>query len=175
MDFAQVERKVAQLRQELAAGRLTEEQFKARLREMMVQDKRGNWWMVGYETGEWYRHDGSDWVRADPPGYAAPEPTPQPVVPPARVSRNSAFQSGEQTSLLPKPQLGKGIVVFLLGLVISVALGWGLAALTFSILHENMGLEYDLANAFGFACWGIVGLGGIIQSILVAQKVWRGK
>jgi hypothetical protein len=66
MSFPEVEREVAKLRQDLAAGRLTEEQFKARLRELMVQDEHGNWWMVGYETGEWYRHDGTDWVRADP-------------------------------------------------------------------------------------------------------------
>jgi hypothetical protein len=66
MNFAEVEREVAKLRQELAAGRLAEEQFKARLRELMVENTEGNWWMVGYETGEWYRHDGSDWVRADP-------------------------------------------------------------------------------------------------------------
>ena len=74
MNFAEVETEVAKLRQELATGHLTEEQFKARLREMMVEDKEGNWWMVGYETGEWYRHDGTDWVQDDPPGRAAPEP-----------------------------------------------------------------------------------------------------
>jgi len=67
MNFAEVERVVAKLRQDLAAGRLTEEQFKTRLREMMVQDERGDWWMVGYETGEWYRHDGTDWVPDQPP------------------------------------------------------------------------------------------------------------
>jgi hypothetical protein len=69
MDFADVEREVARLRQEQAAGRLSEEEFKGRLRELMVQDAQGTWWMVGYETGEWYRHDGNDWVRADPPGH----------------------------------------------------------------------------------------------------------
>ena len=47
MDFAQVEKEVTTLRQDLAAGRLTEEQFKAQLREMMVEDANGNWWMVG--------------------------------------------------------------------------------------------------------------------------------
>jgi hypothetical protein len=67
MNFAEVERVVAKLRQDLATGRLTEDQFKTRLREMMVQDKRGDWWMVGYETGQWYRHDGTDWVPDQPP------------------------------------------------------------------------------------------------------------
>jgi hypothetical protein len=85
MNFAEVEREVAKLRQELAAGRLTEEQFKARLRELMVLDEHGGWWMVGYETGEWYRHDGTDWVRADPSGRtdlrATSQPMTQPVAP----------------------------------------------------------------------------------------------
>ncbi|MDY6876997.1 MAG: SHOCT domain-containing protein [Chloroflexota bacterium] len=85
MDFAEVEREVAKLRQRLAAGRLTEEQFKARLRELMVLDEHGDWWMVGYETGEWYCHDGTDWMRADPSGgtnrRAIPQPMTQPVAP----------------------------------------------------------------------------------------------
>ena len=69
MDFAEVEREVTKLRQDVAAGRLAEDQFKARLREMMVEDEEGNWWMVGYETSEWYRHDGTDWVTDQPPGH----------------------------------------------------------------------------------------------------------
>jgi hypothetical protein len=51
----------------VAGGLLTEEECKAQMRDLMVEDANGNWWMVGYETGEWYRHDGTDWVRADPP------------------------------------------------------------------------------------------------------------
>jgi hypothetical protein len=69
MDFAEVEEKAAKLRQDLAADRLTEEECKAQMRELMVEDEEGNWWMVGYETGEWYCHDGNDWVQADPPDH----------------------------------------------------------------------------------------------------------
>ena len=175
MDFVQVEQEVAKLRQDLAAGRLTEEQFKAQLREMMVEDDDGNWWMVGYETGEWYRHDGTDWVRADLPGRAVPASTPQPVAPSARVSHSTDLQSGEQTALPLKPQRGKGIAVLLLGLVISIVLSYGLAALTFTFLDEYLGAEYDLANTLGLTCWGIAGLGGLILSIRAARKTWRGK
>ena len=174
MDFVQVEKEVVKLRQDVAAGRLAEEQFKAQLREMMVEDTDGNWWMVGYETGEWYRHDGTDWVRADPPGRAVPGPTPQPVAPSARVSHSPASRPVEQTSLPPKPRRAKGIVVFVLGLVISAALGWGLAFLTFEGLR-GLDTEYDLANALAFTCWGIVGLGGLILSIRAARKSWRGE
>jgi hypothetical protein len=81
MNFAEVEREVAKLRQDLAADSLTEEQFKTRLRELMVQDEQGDWWMVGYETGEWYRHDGTDWVPDRPPGYAPCAATQPPTLP----------------------------------------------------------------------------------------------
>jgi uncharacterized membrane protein len=72
MDFAEVEREVAKLRQDLAAGRLTEDECKARMRELMVQDEEGNWWMVGYETGQWHRHDGTEWVPDQPPARTLP-------------------------------------------------------------------------------------------------------
>ena len=46
---------------------MTEAEFKARLEDLMVQDKDGTWWMIGYETEKWYSNDGEDWVRTDPP------------------------------------------------------------------------------------------------------------
>lgn len=73
--FVRVEQEVARLRQDMVAGRLTEEQFKARLKELMVRDEQGTWWMVGAETGNWYRHDATNWVQAIPPGHTAPQPT----------------------------------------------------------------------------------------------------
>jgi len=148
--FAQVEGEVARLRQEMVAGRLSEEQFKARLRELMVQDGRGNWWMIGYETGKWYLHDGTNWVRADPPGSvalrAAPRSVAQPVAP-----------------VKTKPRRFWGIVVFLLGLAITFGAGLGVGSLTAEI--ENEVLPFITA--------GIVWLGGLIYSIRWARKVWR--
>lgn len=65
--FKDVERQVEALRRQVADGLLSEEECKARMRDLMVEDADGTWWMVGYETGEWYRHDGTDWVPSDPP------------------------------------------------------------------------------------------------------------
>jgi hypothetical protein len=67
MDYAQVEEQFQSLKQQFTAGKLDEAAFKAQLNELMVQDGQGRWWMIGYETGQWYMHDGSAWVRADPP------------------------------------------------------------------------------------------------------------
>jgi hypothetical protein len=76
--FAQVEAEAAKLRQEWAAGRMTDSQLMKRLAALMVQDAQGVWWAVGVQTGEWYRYDGREWVRATPPRLAtagAPQPT----------------------------------------------------------------------------------------------------
>ncbi len=160
MNFDDVEREVAGLRQDLSTGRLNEEQFKARLRELMVEDANGDWWMVGYETGEWYRHDGDDWVRADPPDQkpagAVPPPATQAVVP-----------------TKPRSHPARGIVVLILGLVISGVVGWLVAAVIFSILYGSLDINFDPANAMGFAVWGAVGLGGLILTFKVARKAWR--
>ncbi|MDY7075882.1 MAG: hypothetical protein SXV54_03055 [Chloroflexota bacterium] len=156
MDFAQVEKKVATLRRDLAAGNLTVEQFKARLREMMVEDADGNWWMVGYETGEWYRHDGSDWVRADPPGRTAQQAAPKPVAQP--------FDSDE-----PEPRPFRGIMLFVLCEIGMIIVGW---ALGLALAH----LFYDgRDNPVSWICWIGVSLCGLVPSYRSARKAWQGE
>ena len=155
MNFAEVERVVAKLRQDLAAGRLTEEQFKTRLREMMVQDERGDWWMVGYETGQWYRHDGTDWVPDQPPGHYAPQTvSPSPAQPVATAR--------------PKPRCLWAIVVFVLSEVITVIVGWAFA-LGLAFLFYDGG-----DNPLSWVCWGLFGFGGLVSSFFLARKAWRG-
>jgi hypothetical protein len=74
MDFKQAEKKFKQLKVQFETGALTENAFKAKLEELMVQDKGGDWWMIGYETEQWYRNVGTDWVQADPPGSPSEKP-----------------------------------------------------------------------------------------------------
>lgn len=76
MDFKQAEKRFQQLKARFAAGTLSEPEFKTQLEELMVQDEQGTWWMIGYETGLWYRHDGKEWVQMDPPGSLSQKPTP---------------------------------------------------------------------------------------------------
>jgi len=75
MDFQQAGSKFNQLKAQYEAGKITESEFKARLEELMVQDEGGTWWMIGYETEKWYRNNGQDWVRADPPVIFSQKPT----------------------------------------------------------------------------------------------------
>lgn len=73
--FSQVEQESARLKQQLAAGRITPAQLDAKLRDLMIQDTAGTWWMVGGQSGRWHRFDGRDWVSGVPP-QAVPGLTP---------------------------------------------------------------------------------------------------
>lgn len=65
--FSRAEQEAARFRQQFAAGKLTREDLEAKLRELMVEDASGTWWMVGTESGRWYRYDGRNWVPGVPP------------------------------------------------------------------------------------------------------------
>lgn len=54
------------LRGQFDTGRLTQEQFDEKLRELMVQDEQGRYWMLGAESGKWYYYDGAKWVQGEP-------------------------------------------------------------------------------------------------------------
>lgn len=66
MDFHQIAREFKQLKVRYDTGSLSEADFRARLQDLMLQDEQGRWWMIGYETGQWYVHDGEKWLRAEP-------------------------------------------------------------------------------------------------------------
>ena len=69
LDFREADRRCAELKQQLDAGIISEEEFDAQRKKLMVQDDEGRWWAKSRETDEWfYRHE-SGWVRGTPPGY----------------------------------------------------------------------------------------------------------
>ena len=70
MDFTQVESKYKELKRKYDSGAITEDEFKAQLEELMIEDEEGKWWMIGYETGQWYYHDGKKWAQSEPPQLA---------------------------------------------------------------------------------------------------------
>lgn len=63
MDFRQAEKRFKRLKNQFEAGTLSEGEFKTQLEKLMVQDEQKNWWMIGYESELWYRHDGKDWIQ----------------------------------------------------------------------------------------------------------------
>ena len=105
LNFQEAEGEYKKLKAQLDAGALTEEQFEARLQAVMVQDQQGRWWTIGGATGQWYVHDGANWVIGEPsapttppparPSGAAPESkaTPPPVPP---TQSNETAPSGRK-------------------------------------------------------------------------------
>jgi beta-lactam-binding protein with PASTA domain len=69
LDFREADRRCAELKQQLDAGIISEEEFDAQRKKLMVQDDEGRWWAKSRETNEWYYHDESGWVQGTPPGY----------------------------------------------------------------------------------------------------------
>jgi hypothetical protein len=86
--FRQAEDQFFLLRGQLEARRITREQFEAALKELMIQDAQGRYWMIGADSGTWYVHDGRNWVEAQP-SVARPEVTPPIAPPPPPPQRGS--------------------------------------------------------------------------------------
>ena len=65
--FKNVEKEFKQLRDEFKRKRLSEPDFKKKLKELRLQDKDGRFWTIGAQTGKWYYFDGNDWTESKPP------------------------------------------------------------------------------------------------------------
>ena len=126
MTFTETEAEFRQLKTQYDAGDLSETDFKARLEELMVQDEQGRWWMIGYETGQWYVHDGEKWVRAEPPASQS-----QPTATTAPPDKPIIARAGSQESV-PRPparpgrswlRIGGGIAaaVVIIGVIVQLA------------------------------------------------------
>ncbi len=74
MDFKEAEERFYELKGRFDAGAISQEEFKAQLEGLKVQDSQGRYWMIGVQSGKWYFHDGTRWVRAEPPGEAGGTP-----------------------------------------------------------------------------------------------------
>ena len=105
MDFARVEAEFGRLKAQFEAGALTEAEFKAQLEELMIEDERGRWWILGYETGQWYVHDGERWVPQEPP-KAAPVAPPTHPQPPAAADLTPDAQPRPTAAAPSRPAAG---------------------------------------------------------------------
>lgn len=81
MDFEQVEAEYRKLKAQYDAGQLSEDELRNRVTQLMVEDDQGRWWSIGYETGQWYYHDGENWTPGTPPASAPILPPAEPVQP----------------------------------------------------------------------------------------------
>ena len=65
--FKKIESEFNQLRKDYQKEKITEREFKDRLKQLRLTDKNGRCWTIGAKTGKWYYYDGTDWMEADPP------------------------------------------------------------------------------------------------------------
>ncbi|GAB4511639.1 MAG: hypothetical protein OHK0046_09990 [Anaerolineae bacterium] len=65
--YHQTEAQVASLRAMAQNGQISQEDFIAQLRNLMILDDDQVWWMMGVESDTWYKAQGNDWVPATPP------------------------------------------------------------------------------------------------------------
>jgi Tol biopolymer transport system component/tetratricopeptide (TPR) repeat protein len=117
MDFHEVENRFQELKNQLDAGTIDEEDFEAELRKLYVTDGEGRYWMMGAQTGQWYYYDGAQWIQAQRPEEAVPVPTqaPSPKPPPASSpTRPTAAAPAPPTKR--RTSLAVPIVIVLVGL-----------------------------------------------------------
>ena len=66
INFLEVEQSVRVLKKQVEVGTLQQDEFEARLMEMVDIAEDGYYWMFGHKTEKWYRHDGRRWIRDNP-------------------------------------------------------------------------------------------------------------
>jgi hypothetical protein len=162
--FARVEAEVTLLRGELNVGRLNKEQFKDKLKDLMMQDKQGTWWMMGVESGEWYRREGADWVRSDPPVCGNRATAPSPASPGGVDAKEVSPATPAGT--MSRPILG--CITFFIGTLVTLVLGFTI--ITYfdkNVFHYH----YQELSLMGMCA---ISLAGIVVSAILARKVWRG-
>lgn len=81
MTFEQAEQEYFSLRGQLDTHRITPQQFDSALKALMIQDAQGRYWMPGADSGQWYVHDGQQWVRAAPNAQSVSSPNASPRTP----------------------------------------------------------------------------------------------
>ena len=101
--FREADRRYAELKGQHEVGSISDEEFDAQLKQIMVQDDEYRWWAKSRNTGEWHYHDGSRWVRDTPPIYQQPATLPGEESPTDRQpwpEQDDEWLPPSQTSLL---------------------------------------------------------------------------
>jgi len=64
--FKQAEARYQELKIQMEKGEINSNEMKAKLKEIMITDEQGIYWMIGGKTGKWYTYTDSEW-REDSP------------------------------------------------------------------------------------------------------------
>jgi hypothetical protein len=117
-EFKRAEEQYFALRGRLAAARITQAQFDAGVRELVVRDAQSRTWMLNADTGRWQVYDGRALVEAIPGAL------PQTGVPPALPEEASARRPNAPTpnrKSRTRALACAGLAVLLLGAIVIIA------------------------------------------------------
>jgi hypothetical protein len=67
VDFQGADRRYEELKRQRDGGSISEEEFDEQLKNLMVQDESGRWWVKSRKSGAWHYNDGNAWVPGTPP------------------------------------------------------------------------------------------------------------
>lgn len=65
--FKEIENQFRKLKEEYQNRKISDQEFKDRLKALRIIDKSGRCWTIGAKTGRWYYFDGASWVEGSPP------------------------------------------------------------------------------------------------------------
>jgi len=71
--FEKTEKNFLHLKKLRDSGGTSQTDFEKALKDLVIKDGFGNFWMVGAESELWYRYDGQQWQRQDPPTADKPD------------------------------------------------------------------------------------------------------
>ena len=55
------------LKNDYKSKRISEKEYKARLKSLQLRDQKGTSWTIGAQSGKWYCYDGQQWLESEPP------------------------------------------------------------------------------------------------------------
>ncbi len=154
--FSRVEAEVAQLKQQRAAGKLSEDKFNEALKNLMVEDDDHCWWMVGTTSGAWHRFDGQNWVPATPPGRWV-----------QGSGAPGVFSTQSAGIVRPKGHPFGAFILFIVLLPVVATAGFFMG----QFIYEGLEIRSDtVAFIFAGAVWAI----GLFLDFKLARRTWRG-
>lgn len=67
--FVDIEREFNILSRKFRQKKISEREYKDKLRKLRLKDTDGKCWTIGARTGKWYYFDGKKWVESQPPSF----------------------------------------------------------------------------------------------------------
>lgn len=164
MNFGEVDRRYAELKQQYQAGTLSAEQFDEELKALMVQDDQGRWWAKARESGAWNYYDAAsgEWMQANPPTAQASQAPQTPPMPPPQspaggyAAAPAPAPGGYAVSgMAGQPELSSGlkIVFYILSFLVPIV------GIVLFFVYRNKPIQEDRSAANLFLILGLVSFG----------------